>query len=217
MPKLKQFLPLSIAIFFGWLTLIGLLIPVPQLSQLVLGWAGLLVAFALLLGVLNLLIVHLNRIVKNGVINIYSLVLVLSMVAVFVIAFLDTRDPANDYLNQYFIWVQAPLEAALASLLAFFLLFAGFRLMKRQQTVWSYLFLLTAVLLLVADVLLVTNWLPACGPETLCAANIVIALEDVIRNIIVTAGMRGLILGVALGTITLAVRLLIGMERPYNK
>lgn len=73
------------------------------------------------------------------------------------------------------------------------------------------LFLLTAVFVLAADVLLVTDWLP---PRV---NDLVIQLEDIVRNVIVLAGIRGLLIGVALGTITLAVRMLIGMERPYNK
>jgi len=209
MARIKPYFPLAIAFLFGWLTLFGLLIPLPAINEVVLGWAAFLVAFALILGVLNLFVVHLNRFVKRR--NIYSLFLILSMVGVFIIAFLDARNESDELLTWYFTWIQAPLEAALASLLAFFLLFAGFQMMKRQRTVWSMLFLLTAVFVLAADVLLVTDWLP---PRV---NDLVIQLEDIVRNVIVLAGMRGLLIGVALGTITLAVRMLIGMERPYNK
>ncbi len=208
MVNLKKYLPLSIALLFGWLTLVGLLFNVPAITDLMLGWASFLVAAALLLGVLNLFVVHFNRTVKRK--NIYSFFLILSMLGVFTIAILDARDITAGGLDLYFNWVQAPLEAALASLLAFFLLFAGFQLLKRQHTVWSLLFLLTAVLVLLADVLLVTSILPA-RVETLF-----FQVQDVIQNVIVLAGVRGLLLGVALGTVTLAVRMLMGMERPYN-
>jgi hypothetical protein len=209
MARTKQLLPLSIALFFGWLTLLGLLFSLPQVTNLILGWASLLVAFALLLGVLNLFVVHVNRVTKGK--NIYSLVLIISMLAVFVMALTDWRGLTENWLNQYFVFVQAPLEAALSSLLAFFLLFAGFQLLKRQRTVWSTLFLITAVLVLTAEVLLVTSWLP---PRFM---NWVLIVQDVIRNVFVIAGVRGLLIGVALGTILLAVRMLIGLERPYNK
>ncbi|MCP4358655.1 MAG: hypothetical protein GY796_11610 [Chloroflexi bacterium] len=208
MANIKKYLPLSIALLFGWLTLVGLLFNIPAITNLVLGWTSFLVAVALLLGVLNLFVVHFNRTVKRK--NIYSFFLILSMLSVFTIAILDTRNITSGGLDLYFNWVQAPLEAALASLLAFFLLFAGFQLMKRQHTVWSLLFLVTAVLVLLADVLLVTSILPT-RVETLF-----FQIQDVIRNVIVLAGVRGLLLGVALGTVTLAVRMLIGMERPYN-
>lgn len=214
MGKLKPTLPLGIALLFGWLTLVGLLFNVPAITDLILGWAGLLVAFALLLGVLNLFIVHFNRSIKGSG---YSLILVLSMLGVWGVAFLDARDPSADFLARYFAWVQAPLEAALASLLPFFLLFAGFQMIKRQHTGWSLLFLVTAVLVLAADALLLTPWLPDCAGRSVCVGTILNNIADVIRNIIVIAGIRGLLIGVALGTILLAARMLVGMERPYNK
>lgn len=210
MSKVRQSLPVAIALFFGWLTLLGLVFNLPPVvTNLTLGWAGLVVAFALVLGVLNLLVVHAERSWRKR--NFYSAVLVLSMVAVFGIAFTDRMDITQNGLGRYFDWVQAPLEAALASLLAFFLLFAGFQLIKRQRTVWSFLFLLTAVLLLIADILLVTTW----GPPVL--RTWFMRFQDVIQNVIVIAGLRGLLIGVALGSILLAVRMLIGWERPYNK
>ncbi|MBX3054857.1 MAG: hypothetical protein KF770_00140 [Anaerolineae bacterium] len=210
MRRTNQLLPIAIALFFGWLTLLGLVFNLPPVvTNLTLGWAGLLVAFALVLGVLNLFVVHLNRTVRKG--NLYSLVLILSMAAVFTIAVLDRIGITENGMTHYFDWVQAPLEAALASLLAFFLLFAGFQLMKRQRTVWSILFLVTAVLVLAADVLLVTSWAPPLLSEWF------FRIQDVIQNVIVIAGVRGLLIGVALGSILLSVRMLIGLERPYNK
>lgn len=210
MRRTNQLLPIAIALFFGWLTLLGLVFNLPPVvTNLTLGWAGLLVAFALILGVLNLFVVHLNRTFKKG--NLYSLVLILSMAAVFTIAVLDRMGITENGMAHYFDWVQAPLEAALASLLAFFLLFAGFQLMKRQRTVWSILFLVTAVLVLTADVLLVTSWAPPLLSEWF------FRIQDVIQNVIVIAGVRGLLIGVALGSILLSVRMLIALERPYNK
>lgn len=209
MAKIKQSLPLLIALLFGWLALVGLLFSVPVINRLVLGWASLLMAFALLLGVLNLFVVHINRTARER--NFYSFVLVLSMIGVFTVAVTDAQGRTNGLLGNYFSWVQAPLEAALASLLAFFLLFAGFRMLKQQRSFAVFLFLLTAVVVLLIDVLLVTPWLPAPFLPT------VLQIQDVIQNIIVVAGMRGLLIGIALGTILLAIRMLVGLERPYNK
>jgi hypothetical protein len=42
-------------------------------------------------------------------------------------------------------------------------------------------------------------------------------VRNLINAIFVTAGMRGILIGVALATITLSLRLLAGLERPYNK
>jgi hypothetical protein len=42
-------------------------------------------------------------------------------------------------------------------------------------------------------------------------------VRQVIDSLFVTAGMRGLLIGVAIGTIMLSLRVLVGLERPYNK
>ena len=96
-------------------------------------------------------------------------------------------------------------------MLAFFLLFAGFRLLQRQKNVWSILFLLTAILMLLSNALMLTALLP---PQV---SSIFAGLRNTINAIFVTAGMRGILIGVALGTITLSLRLLIGLDRPYSQ
>ena len=205
----KKGIPIFIAILFGGLTLLGLLFNLPALNSLMLGWAGFIAGFALLLGILNLLYVHSHRTIKKK--NIYSAILVFSMLGVFVLAVTDNMGLTDNGVQTTFNWALAPLEAALASLLAFFLLFAGFQMLKRQRTIWSILFILTAILILVSNALAVSTLLPQNINQ------IVIQVQHVIQNIIVLAGMRGLLLGIALGAILLSIRILIGLERPYNK
>ncbi|MBK8987178.1 MAG: hypothetical protein IPM39_14045 [Chloroflexi bacterium] len=221
----KRGLPLAIAVFFGVLTLVGLLFSIPEISNLVLEWASFLVAVALLLGAINLFSVHAQRVVytprragqrtpgegpTSGQ-RLYSSVLVLSMAVVFGLGLTDLLDITSGSMALVFAWVQAPLEAALASLLAFFLLLSGIRLLQRQRTVSSVLFLLTAVLILLSNALIVSPLVPQFVSSGLQQ------VRDFIQNIIVSAGMRGILIGVALGAVTLSARLLLGLERPYNK
>lgn len=206
--KLKQSIAVFTAVFFGLLTLVALLFNVGGLSSVILGWVSFLAAIALILGVMNLLLVHLNRVFKEQ--NLYSGVLVLSILGVFAAAVLDGLT-GSDSVNLLFSWVQAPLEAALASLLAVFLLLAGVQLLKRQRTGWAVLFGLTAVLMLLGQALLTSRLLPA---GLRAPVNQVV---EFVQNVVVTAGLRGLLIGVALGTFLLSLRLLMGVERPYNK
>lgn len=206
--KLKQSIAIFIAVFFGLVTLVALLFNVSGVSNLILGWASFLAAIALILGVLNLLLVHLTRLFKER--NFYSGVLVLGMLLVFAAAVLDSLGGSNN-VDFLFSWVQAPLEAALASLLAIFLLLAGVQLLKRQRTRWAFLFGLTAVVMLLGQALLASRLLPAALRQP------VNQVVEFVQNVVVTAGMRGLLIGVALGTLLLSLRLLMGVERPYNK
>lgn len=205
---IKRSIPVAIAVAVGLLTFLGLLLDLPQLSGMLLRWASFLAAIALLLGVLNLLAVHLNRLLKG---NYYSGALALSMITVFTLAITDWAGVTENGVNTVFSWVQFPLEAALSSLLAFLLLFAGVRLLQKQRNLGGLLFLFAAVLTLLSAALATNRLVPTP------VANLFTLIEEAIATIFVTAGMRGILLGVALGTITLSIRLLLGVERPYNK
>ncbi len=182
-------------------TLAGLLLGLGA-GNLLLSWASFLAAVALILGVLNLLLIHLRRLFKG---NIYSAVLVISLLAVLAMPLTDSLGLTQDGAAQLFTWVQAPLEAALAALLAFFLLFAGMRLMQRGQRVWTALFLITALLILLGS-----------APLPGAVGSFFVMLRQTISSVVVNAGMRGILIGVALGAITMSLRLLAGAERPYN-
>ena len=207
--NIKRVTPVIFAVGLGLLALIGLLIPLPAVNDILLNWVSFIAAAALLIGVLNLLSVHIRRATQER--NPYSGILTVSMVAVFVFAITDALGLTQNLVEAVFTWVQSPLEAALASLLAFFLLLAGFRLLKRERTVWSLLFVATAVLVLIGSVLPTLTILPA---RLGVWAGL---MQRFVQEVAVTAGMRGLLLGIALGTITLSVRILLGTEQPYNK
>ena len=197
----RRGIPVTVAVVTGLATLLGLLL-YPALSDLILGWAALLAGAALILGIFNLLGIHLRR-TAGG--NVYSFILVLSMLAVFGLALTDALEITDGGVSLIFLYVQAPLEAALASLLAFFLLFAGVRLLQHQRNIWSGLFLLTAVLVLLSQ-----------SPLPAAVRGVLAPISSFIESVLVVAGMRGLLLGIALGTITLSLRLLAGIERPYS-
>lgn len=198
----KRTLPVALAVSFGLLTLLGLLF-VPAVGSTLASWAAFLAAVALVLGVINLLGVHARRLAQG---NLYSGALVLSVLAVFVLAIADYLGFTEGGVGAVFELVQAPLEMAMASLLAFFLLFVGFRLLKRQRTAWAALFIITVVVLLLAS---------AASPPFLSA--IIEPVGDFISGVFVSAGMRGILIGVALGAVAIALRVLTGMERPYDK
>ncbi len=165
-------------------------------------WASFLGAIALVMGVLNLLAVHLRRAVRG---NVNSIVLVLGIAGMLAMPLADTLGLTVNGAEQAFALVQAPLESALAALTAFFLLFGGMRLLRRERRGWSLLFLISALLVLLGSVPLPAGLAPLFGD-----------IRRVIDEIVVNAGMRGILLGIALGTITMSLRLLTGIERPYE-
>lgn len=202
MEMYKRTVPVALAIALGLLTLVGLLF-VPVVGNTLVSWASFLAAVALLLGAINLLGVHIRRMGRG---NPYSAALVLSMLIVLILAITDFLGLSDDGVGTAFDIVQAPLEMAMASLLAFFLLFAVYRMLQQQRTAWAALFIVTVLILLLASTAL---------PSFLSV--VIDPLGDLINDVFVSAGMRGILIGVALGAIVVALRLLTGIERPYDK
>ena len=194
----QQTIPRVLAIAFGLVTLI-LLVIAPSASGQITGWASFLAAVALILGIINLFSVHLRRGFRG---NFYSLVLVLALAATLVLGFTGLFGGEE----MVFSYIQAPLEAALGALLAFFLFFAALRLLHRSHNRWTILFVGTVILILLG-----------ITPLPTFLSDIFTSISYFISLIFVSAGMRGILIGVALGTITVTLRLLFGAEQPYNK
>jgi hypothetical protein len=202
METVKRALPIGLAIAFGLMTVLGLFFFSP-LSDLLTGWGSFLAAVALMLGLLNLLGVHWRRVGRG---NFYSAVLVLAFLGMVALGVLDVLGVTSGGLAVAFDNVLLPLEAALASLMAFFLIFAAVRLLRREPSGWSLLFITTVLIVFLGRIAL-----PAA------AGDVMVRLSDFVSDVMVNAGLRAILLGVALGTITITLRVLSGSERPYDK
>ena len=206
----KRVLPTAIAVAAGLLTLIGYLFPYPVLTfvrdQLI-RWAVIVAAFAFILGFFNLLRVHLKRITRRRPGSLYSIVLILSALATLAItlagSFVGSLRPLSTW---WFQNVLSPLQASTAGLVAFTLTLAGFRLLRGRRTAPALFFLLAA-----AVVLLGTLPLPGAWGEQMAL------LREWWITVPAMAGMRGLLIGVGLGTLLIGLRILMGLDRPHSE
>ena len=85
---MKRIVPTAIAITFGIVVLLDFFISHPLLDRIgaiLADWAVILAAFALILGILNVLSVHLNRTVRREKGWPYGLVLVIALLAVLIL------------------------------------------------------------------------------------------------------------------------------------
>jgi hypothetical protein len=191
----------AVALAFGLLTLIGLMTGVlGGLADLALQIAVMTAGIALLIGVGNLLNVHLRRLLGRQRGALYSFVLILSFLLVIGLWLLG-GDAANLVLLQD---VQRSAETALSALLVFALVYGAYRLM-RQRVTWAAM-LFTAALLIVL-----------IGALPLEGLGVVAEVRDWIIQVPASAGARGLLIGIALGAIVTAVRVLIGQDRSYRE
>jgi cytochrome bd-type quinol oxidase subunit 2 len=179
-----------------------------QASQLtnirmeLLNWAIILAGFAIFVGILNLIQVHFNKIQQKRKGSFYSLLLILGLVGTFLFGLIKPGQ-----MEIVFTTVQLPVEASLMALLVVTLTYASIRLVRRRLNLLSVIFLITALLILLG-----TAPLPFLG-------NIP-GLSDWMRpflaQVMAAAGARGILLGVALGTLTTGLRILFGVDRPYG-
>jgi hypothetical protein len=201
--------PISMAVAAATILLIllGYFFPIEPLYTLrvtLLRWAVILAGFALVVGVLNLLNVHINRLRQNEAGSFNSLTLLVSLLAT--IALVGFFTPSHAVSVWIMNNVQLPLEASLTALLAVILLYAGIRLLRRRLTPLSIIFIVTAVV-----VLLGTAPLILIGDIELISG-----MRNYLVQVLSVGGARGILIGVALGTLATGVRVLIGSDRPYS-
>lgn len=101
--------------------------------------------------------------------------------------------------------VIVPVEASLLAILVVTLVYASIRLLRRRTDMMSVIFLVTVVLLLLA--IMPTPFGPIPVFDQLILA---------VTGAVSSGGARGLLIGIALGTILTGLRVLFGMDRPYG-
>ncbi len=93
------------------------------------------------------------------------------------------------------------------ALLAVTLTYAAIRLLRRRLNLLSVIFLITALLTLFGTVSL-----PFLG-EVPGLSGLV---RPIVSQVFAAAGARGILIGVALGTLATGLRVLFGADRPYG-
>jgi hypothetical protein len=206
--KVLSFGNALIAIAAGILVLLGYLLPglLGGLRTLLVQWAVLLAAFALLLGIVNLAMVHGKRLTAPGagMNRLYSAVLLFSLVLTILIVGLS--GPTGSWSIWLVNNLHVPVESSLLAVLAVVLIYAAARLLSRRLRWPSLLFLGTVVLVLLGTApLLYIGEVPFLS-----------SLRQWLTSVPALAGARGLLLGVALGVIATGLRILMGVDRPYG-
>jgi hypothetical protein len=187
------------------------------MARLLVDWAALVAALALLVGLLSVVGSHVMRVLRRRPDWGYSVVLLLAMLAVIVSGTLVgiwddngvskivtfprslVEQPVRDLFRAFY----QPLAASFLALLAFFGLSAALRALRRRTAD-------ALVIVVVAAVVLALAALPQLAALPL--------LGDGVRwlsDYVALASARGLLLGAALGALVAGVRVLLGFDQPY--
>jgi hypothetical protein len=205
--------PTIIALFAGWIVLISfimqLVLPQADLTKVLIGWRVFLVnvavivaGMALLLGFVRLLNLHLRRVQqrKNG----YSLVALIVAIGVFVALVADRLSNFSLGASAFvFNAIIAPIQSSLGALLAIFLGVAAVRMAQRRRTWGTLWFLVSAIVVLLTQI--------PVSPD-----SFLLPIRQLL-DALTLGGLRGLLLGVALGTLAVAFRVLLAIDRPQSE
>lgn len=197
-----RWLPTTIAIAVGLIILIDYFFDAPLLDALGFAfreWTIILTAFALLLGVINLLQVHLSRVIHRQETGAGYSALVVITATVVALTGLWFGLPSQP-MTWLFDNVYVPLQSAFFALTAFFLATAAYRALRART--------LEATWMLVIALIVFIGQTPLLGVLT--------DVREWVLNVPTTAGVRGILIGVALGTMATALRLLLGWDRLYS-
>lgn len=178
----------------------------PTVLQLI----TLTIAFTIVIGLLNLLGVHFSRAIRLRRDGFFSVILLVAAVGVIAIVIMErngslvTAADEPSYTTVLRNTVLYSVEASLAGLLTFSLVYGAVRITRNRTNLGTIVFLLTVVIAL----------LVRAGAGQFFAR---LPLVQTLPETMVNAGTLGILLGIALATLVAGVRVLIGQDRSYRE
>lgn len=203
---MKRPLPLIVGILSSLVVLAAMFfIPLGGgILSIVLNWVIIVAGMALLVAIASLVLTHLRFIVKGKKGFLLSLVLVISFLATLVFGFMrGVDDPV------FLEWVGAiirPIETALLGLLALVMMSAAMKIfIERGWSALTVSFGVSAIIFLILGLGFLQNL-------NIPGLNEVITFVEGLPMI----GARGLLIGIGIGLLMMAFRVLFGMEGSGN-
>ncbi len=203
---MKKAVPLIVAILSALFVMVGIFFreDLGGWVSVVLNWAIVLSSVALLVVLARLLFTHIGYITMGRQGFIYSLVAVLAFLFTLIAGFLFGVE--NPTFLKWIAGIIRPLETALLGLVAIVMASLGIKFFYERG--WSALtisFAISAMVFLILGL----GFLQAIDfPPLQRVIHVIEGLPMI--------GARGLLIGVALGAILMGVRVLTGVERPYD-
>jgi hypothetical protein len=228
---MKRQVPLLLAMIAGFVLIAAYFSPYTETwGEKVSIWFDILAAIAFILGGGNLLKVHLKKMSDRSAGWAYSLITVVAFLLTLFVGLtkfgVNPKEafPDKSWSGHYreigapfwwiFEYVFKPLQATIFAMLAFYVASAAFRAF-RAKNIEAILLLATAFVILLgrtAAGVFLTDFIPADSAMSgLRLERITVYLMDVFN----TAGNRAIMIGIALGTASVSLKILLGVDRSY--
>lgn len=201
---MRRTIPLILAFSAGLFMAVQYFIPhryVQNVVEEINRWTNLIWCAALILGTLSLTKHLIDKVQRRKDGWGYAIMALLAMIVTIVAGFWGQE--AGSPFMFIFENILAPMEATTFSLLAFYIASAAFRAF-RARNVEATLLLVAATIIMIGRVPIghaISEWLPATTDYILDFPN--------------TAAKRGIMIGVGLGMVATALKIILGIERGY--
>jgi hypothetical protein len=202
---MKKEIPLAIVFVSGLFMAIQFFIPHAKsefIYEFVMEWAIIIGIFALALGIWSLVRVSAVKIRRQAENWQYAVVLLAGLMAMIVFGLL-MGGVESYWFRSFFNHIMIPLHATMFSLLAFFMASAAFRAFRARSAL--------ATVLLISALVLMLRFNPYMGPLGTPNAD----LASWILNVPNLAAKRAIIIGIGLGMVATALKVILGIERTY--
>jgi hypothetical protein len=202
---MRRRIPVLVCFVFGLFMLVQFFVPHPagtEAYETVLDWVQIIYVFALFVGVAGIIKLHGGKLSPGKKGWFYSLTTIVGLAAMAIAGFAFGVGKGTPF-NWIFQNLQAPMQATMFSLLAFFIASAAYRGF-RARNLESVLLLLAAVMVMIGRVPIGKMIFPY-SPE----------VADWILRVPSMAARRGIFIGIGLGSIATALRVIVGIERTY--
>ncbi len=202
---MKRQFPLMIVITLGFLFVGYAFIPhkiAYDFYQWWLTWTRAMASFAVVLGVMSLLMVHKTKIARRLPNWQYSVVTLAALLFTTLAGFIWGTQEGTPYM-WLFKNVQMPMASTMFSLLAFYIASAAYKAF-RARSLEATVLLVAAVIVMIAQVpvgMAISRWIPETSSWILNVPNL--------------AAKRGIAIGVGLGMVATSLKILLGIERTY--
>ncbi len=205
---IRRNLPLVITFIAGMLMIGDYYIKVPNFNTLVADWlkfVNVAATFAVVIGIVTLTRIHARRLSqhKEGWHNSLALIIALYGLLITGLVLGEGKFTAHPTYAYWFNNLYVPLDSTIFSMLAFYIASASYRAFRARSA--------EATVLLISAVVVMIGRAPI-GPAIW---SDLVPITSWIMAVPNTAGMRGIVIGVALGVLSMGVRVLLGRERGY--
>jgi hypothetical protein len=197
--------PLAVTFLVGTALVAIFFIPhhkVQEAQSVLLDWANVVYAFALVLGSLSLWASHQKKFVSRAEGWPYSFVTLASLAFVTIAGVVQGVEEGT-LVNRYYNMVNSPLASTMFALLAFFIASAAFRAF-RARNAEATLLLGTAIVMMIGRVSVGEFLWSGFPPVT-----------EWLLDVPNLAAKRAIALGIGLGAVSTALKIILGIDRSY--